>query len=291
MSFNPGKSSVVVATLFRDNEAYIPYYLQCCQSMEESLPMFTFEYLFLTNNNSDRTAELLQTQTSLDNVKVRVEHFDDAHLSIPRVIRLAQYREMQLSDIRASSADYVILIDTEILFNGQMIKRLFKSFEEKQIDCITPFTINKIGLYHDTFALVDNDGVYMKPSENSLKTIWKRYVHNNDSSLLVEVQSAFAGIFICKRLHFENSSLTYLSDKRGCEHLIFNKSLRQMDLRIFVNNATTPITCQARDYSYYAQWLKTGETDFRGRISRIGNLLNLSAKDMKFELKKRLKIK
>ena len=252
--------------------------------MEESLPAYEFTYLWFTNNNSDNTVDLLQNQTLLSSTLLTVKEYSDEELNVRRIVRLAQYREEQLKQILSIDAQYLLMIDTEIFFNGSMIQRMIESLNTTNADRIAPFTVNKFGFYHDTFAHIDIDGTYMKPTENSLKTLRKRNIRNNPPVNPYEVKSAFGGLFLAKKEILFTPGLTYITKEPACEHLVFNQTLLEVGCHLFLDNHVTPIICGKQDYESTYQMVTTNQFDLRPQLNLWKELMNVGRKEIGNEI-------
>lgn len=283
------KPKILVATLFRNNSTYIPYYLACCKMMEEANAEVSFQYLWFTNDNEDDTEALLRDQQVLTNANLTVQNFDEKQLNKRRILRLAEYRQFQLEQLKRETAELVLFIDTEVFFNGTMFKTMYQEMLALDADAMTPFTVNKLGFYHDTFAHISSDGKYMKASENSPLTLIKRHLWANRSSVTQPVRSAFNGFYLCRKSVLDIPDLTYITAEPACEHLIFNQKLISAGKKIFVTNEVTPVMCAIGDYRKYFEMIQANRSDLRDQLLTLRNLLNFSLSDLIKEIRRLFK--
>ena len=255
--------------------------------MEQNLPSVTFSYLWYTNNNQDNTVELLTQQSLLSNTSITIKDWPEEHLATRRIVRLAGYREEQLQQLKKVEADYFLMIDTEVFFNGAMVGRMLESLENTNANAIAAFTVNKLGFYHDTFAHVDLYGTYMKPTENSIQTLRKRHLRSNPPVDPYPVQSAFGGLFLGEKALLDIPNLTYLTEEPACEHLVFNKTLNEAGYQIFLDNQVTPIMCGASDYQRFFDLISSNTFDLRSEILKVRRLVNIRPSEIWNELKNR----
>ncbi len=275
----PSKS-LVVTSLFRDNAAYIPYYLKCCESLLNRLADYDFEFLFYTNNNTDNTTELLRSQGVLPSVRIVEDEYDEDHLTLHRTLRLAVYRERMLDMIRQSRASYVLMIDSDIMFNGNMVAEMIKTLETADASFVAPFSINKMGFYYDTYAHVEMDDEYMWLTERRPSMLWKRHVAIAGGKEPRQVKSAFSGFFLGRRDVLDHPTITYISGRSECEHLAFNQAINDMGRRIFLDPAVTPIQSDANAFQSHYRLVSSGRTNFRKNAMRLQTIKGVTLREI-----------
>ena len=217
---------ILVSGLLQNNEKYLPYLFKCiAQSEEYNCAGYEFNYLFLTNS----TLELLEEQKQFYNIEVINKNYDEEFLNLERICRLRSLREELLDEIKKKDFEYLIMIDSDIIFNGKIIEDLVYQYDHNKYDALSTNTNpTNNPFYYDFLALIDKDG--NKPFDSLLKTIKFNYTVNssNDGESIVKVKSAFAGMYIIsKKVLMEKCpsyNLTGKGDKQ-CEHTVFNQKL------------------------------------------------------------------
>ncbi|MFY0608065.1 MAG: hypothetical protein JXR10_15200 [Cyclobacteriaceae bacterium] len=258
-------NNVLITTLFRDNEAYIPYYLKCCADMEKVCSESVFQYLFYTNNNSDNTLSLLENQKTLEKVKVVSKEFDNEHLSLERTVRLSLYRDELLDIIKTYSVDYVLFIDTDIFFNGKMVRNMILNLQDSNRNVISAYSLNYMGIYYDTYAYLDEDNNY---GYGKLRIIeyWQSRLKKNRG--VFPVISAYGGLYLAKKIVLNIENLSYRSDKIACEHIAFNKCLYEHGNKIYIHTKVTPLWANSeKNYEAFYQMTLKRKTDFYSEMN------------------------
>ena len=183
----------------------------------------------------------------------------------------------------------MLFIDTEVFFNGAMFKVLYQELLAVDAEAMTPFTVNKLGFYHDTFAHTSSNGRYMKASENNPLTLIKRHLWANKRPSTQPVRSSFNGFYLCKKPVLDIQNLTYITTEPACEHLVFNQNVIASGYKIFVTNKVTPIMSATSDYQKYFEIILTNKSDIRYELLTLSNLLNFSIKDLFKEIRRLFK--
>jgi len=222
---------ILIAGLLRNNENYLPYLFKCiAQSEEHNCGTYEFDYLFLTNNNDDKTKELLEDQKEFYNINVINKQYDEQILKLPRIEKLRVLREELLEEIKKKNFQYLIMIDSDIIFNGKIIEDLILTYEKSEYDALSTNTNpTNNPFYYDYFALIDNEG--KKPFDNLKDTIDFTYkVSVPDEEDIIKVKSAFAGMYIISKKTLNEKCPSYTmgcndKNKEECEHVLFNKNL------------------------------------------------------------------
>lgn len=247
---------ILISGLLRNNENYLPYLFKCiAQNEEHNCATYEFDYLFLTNNNEDNTAELLKNQKEYYDINVIEKTYNEEILKMPRIEKLRMLRQELLEEIKKKDFHYLIMIDSDIIFNGKIIEDLIFTYENSEYDALSANTNpTNNPFYYDYLALIDDDG--KKPFDSLKDTIAFTYkVNAPDEEDIIKVKSAFAGMYIISKEKLINKCPSYtISDgdkKDCCEHINFNKNL---NLGVVKN--INPLWLKFSDKSKYARAMK-----------------------------------
>lgn len=219
---------VLITSLLKDNELYIPYLFKCiAQSEAYNCAGFEFKYLFLTNNNKDNTIELINTYKDKYDVQIVEKNYNEDVFKLSRVARLRILREDLLQEIKKKDFQYLIMLDSDIIFNGKMVEDLIYQYDNSNYDALSANTrASNNPFYYDYFALIDDEG--KTPRGSASKQIKFLYKISNSNEKIIKVKSAFAGMFIISKKKLLEKKPSYnIADRESqeCEHIFFNKNL------------------------------------------------------------------
>lgn len=271
---------ILIAGLLRNNENYLPYLFKCiAQSEEHNCGTFEFDYLFLTNNNEDDTKELLEDQKEFYNINVIDKQYDEQFLKMPHIEKIRMMRQELLEEIKKKDFQYLIMVDSDIIFNGKIIEDLILTYENSEYDLLTTNTNpTNNPFYYGHYYLLDDEG--KKPIDNLIDTIDFTYkVSVPDEEDIIKVESAFAGMYIISKKALEEKCPSYTlncneKNKKECEHAIFNKNL---NLGVVKN--INPLWLKFKDnkskYARAMQKISKNKSDNRDFISFFSYLIFL----------------
>tara|TARA_R110002110_G_scaffold308285_1_gene521925 strand:+ start:12 stop:863 length:852 start_codon:yes stop_codon:yes gene_type:complete len=231
--------------MLRNNEEYIPYMLKCIDLIEEKNKIFDVSYIFYTNNNEDKTLELLQKEKK-ENFQIIEKDYDKEFLDQPRIKKLHYLREDFLQIIKKLDFDYLLMLDSDIFFNYSMIKDSVNILEKKDYDAITTNTVKyDVPFYYDSFSLSTKNRKKYTPNiltdfkflKFNFWTLWNANNH-------MDVESAFGGFYMI-RSKVIKSNISYIEgnkniEKNICEHKYFNQQIKNLK---FINHIT-PFWCE-----------------------------------------------
>jgi hypothetical protein len=238
------KKIILFTSLLRNNELFVDYFKKCLDSVEKDNSEYDFEYLFYINNNEDKTIEKLNDKK----YNIIYEDLDDTFLKKDRFTKLAIFRQKLLEEAKKKVFDYMIMLDTDIMFNGKMFKETFKIIEKEDLEITglntiaypLPFFYDWAPLFKDKFSII--------------KTIFQSFCSNN----LIERDNFFNGFLIFKNTENFRKKINYNNDNNidtKCEHEILCEKIRNANLKINIIPNITPLYTE-RSNSYY---FDTGE--------------------------------
>lgn len=220
--------TILITSLLRNNERYIPYMLKMFSSLEKNCD-YNFKYLIYTNDNDDKTSELLRN-SKLKNLNLVEENLEEEIMKMERVERLYHLREKLFNLTMKEDFDYLLMIDSDIFFNPKIFEKTIHQLNNTQFEAISTNTLSgkmyPFIFYYDHFSYVDKDGVtYFDKFFRNLKFMM---IDTTFSEEVKEVKSSFSGFFLVKKETLLRKDLSYLEkvDKKKCEHINFNKNFK-----------------------------------------------------------------
>ena len=240
------KENLLISIMMKDNSLYVPYFFKCTDLVDKYNTKYNINYIVYTNNNTDNTLQLLNNN-SKENIKIVEKTYDKEFLNKPRVERLHYLREDFLNIIRKETFDYLLMVDTDILFNEKMIADSIEILNSNNYGAITANTITYWSpFYYDTFSLSTKNIEYYPSvpvgsidlTKFNLDTLWNKNKHKS-------VISAFGGFFLTSSKVINDKKLSYIKGNKKikeniCEHKYFNKQIKNIK---FINNIN-PIWCK-----------------------------------------------
>ncbi len=245
----PPGSSVVVVGIVKDISSTIQ---KDYENLKAALNRFTEIHWFLVeSNSSDNSKEALANLNKFDS-NFRFTSVKEENQNPSRIPAMARARNVYLEELRHNSAysncSYVVVADFNLLNNLIDSEVVESCFERDDWDVCCA---NQDGPYYDIWALrhhlwspndcwqeLDFFRQYIKYPERSLRiAVHSRMIKIPRNSEWIEVDSAFGGFAIYKREVMTMSEYSAY-DELGlitCEHVPFNKGLRQRDKKIFIN--------------------------------------------------------
>ena len=229
--------TILITCLIRNNEKYIPYMIKMFDSLEKNCD-YNFKYLIYTNNNTDKSLELLN-QNKLSNMKIIEENLEEDILNMKRIKRLYYLREKLLNSVMKEDFHYLLMLDSDIFLNYRILEEAIDKLNKTNFEAITTNTLFGPFLpfifYYDNFSLINREGEsfsYSGPEGKTFKKILKflkfAVVDMTFAKDTREVKSSFGGFFLIKKNNLFKKSITYLKDikEEKCEHIDFNKNFK-----------------------------------------------------------------
>lgn len=161
---------ISVYSLWRDSEPHIYRTLRQLEDLE-SLD-YEFEYYFYENDSKDNTVTILEDWLKNRKHKFRHENLNAKKFgsvkSVERMKFLCECRNKCKDLLKESSSKYTIMIDSDVIFNKNNLRKHIKTIEEID-DCIliTPNIRQNIpdlmhevteDSYYDVYPLFDSKG-------------------------------------------------------------------------------------------------------------------------------------
>ena len=232
------KENILISLMARNNSSYIPYFYKCIDLVEKENKNYNINYIIFTNNNEDNTLELLKFKTS-KNFKVVEKNYDKEFLELPRISKLRYLREDFLNIIRKEEFDYLLMMDTDIIFNEIMIRKSIELLKKNSYGAVTANTISgyRVPFYYDDFSLCyKSDWKNKRNYFDYYKFIICNYFNKNH----IDVLSAYGGFFITTSKIIKNENLSYIKGNNQlnediCEHKYFNSQIKNIK---FINTIT-----------------------------------------------------
>lgn len=159
-----GKKNVLLCSLFKDSEWHMDRFLSCIKNIKrEGLDM---EICFIEGNSEDKTWEKLKGWCNKCGMKYILEKMDinDSSGLGGRFDRLAILRNMLIKTGLKGKYDYVLMIDSDVIFEGDLLVRLIESIEKTGSDVmgcmimIENFRTFGNNYFYDTLAFAGSGG-------------------------------------------------------------------------------------------------------------------------------------
>jgi len=193
---------------------------------------YNIDYLFYTDNNTDNTVDLLN--------KYNYNYIEDdfQEKDIDRIKKLSILRQKLLVETIKNNPDYIIMFDTDVFFNGSMIKKALKKINAENIQFSALNTIvYPYPIFYDYAAYSCK---FYDVSILFFKSLF------SDS---IKVKKFFNGVFIIKNKEGLLKNINYITNEPfSCEHDIFNKKLEKHNYDITVLNDITPLYSEKKHF-------------------------------------------
>lgn len=168
------KKSILVCSLFKNSEKYLDRFLDSLEynidyiyNDKYDVDKIDIELCFIEGSSEDNTFSVLKKFCK--NIKDRygikyILEKNNINQSLERFDKLAILRNMLIKLGLKSKHDYVLFIDSDIIFDKDIIIKLVNSIEKNKVDVVAPMiTIEKFRTYdndyfYDQLAYVDRNG-------------------------------------------------------------------------------------------------------------------------------------
>lgn len=210
------------------------------------------QWLLIESDSCDLTLEILGS------LKNDIPFFDYISLgslrsAMPfRTQRIAHCRNAYLDQIRSNplyvDVDYVIVSDFDNMNTMLSAQSIKSCWSRNDWDVCAA---NQVGCYYDLWALrhstwlpndcFDQYQFLIKKGKPAFlayyKAIYSRMIHIPKESDWVEVDSAFGGLAIYKKVAILSSNYIGLTEDGSeiCEHVLFHQRMKKVGYRIFIN--------------------------------------------------------
>ena len=241
---------ISIVCMFKNNEEYVLFFSKKMREIEKIYVNISFEYFLYENDSVDHTLEMLEMFMKNRVGKLFTEknkpvnHFQKS-ISIERGRFMKNLRNNLKRLHGQLDSDFVVLLDTDTVFNETIISKYIDYFEiHSNVSMVTPYCLDwktiKEGIfnhYYDTFALIFNNMSYLETGNTCLFEDcqfcpWHRTIHKKKDPLQqlkishknnISVQSAFGCISMIR-------TSVYNEVEWGdsvCEHHSFCKNIRK----------------------------------------------------------------
>ena len=255
------KHKIIIAGITRDNAKE---FLTMKENIEYIGSFFNdYKVVIFENDSKDGTKQNLYNWQD-ENLKIKIISKDFNNQKRPNIKFLANSRNFYLEEIEKNQYndfDLVMMIDMDMPkgYDIRAIQAPFATINSWDVSCSNGIGNLKGGMY-DAFAFRTEEFPY-PPAEwtsacsnkNNLLTACQNISYNGRSIYwnhivkqiqriypandgLIEADSCFGGMALYKKKFLENCKYNSISD--DCEHVIFNKCLKQKNnARIYMNSA------------------------------------------------------
>lgn len=229
------KYNVIFAGTCRSVEPYIKKllgYVDKCGKKFNSYRLIVYE-----NDSSDKTRDILEKNKKSNYYYI----FEDNIQEKRRTVRLERGRNLIMDKVRELNKDnhyqYLIMLDLDnVNKRGTFVKTIDECFNNEDWDVICA---NQKRRYYDTYALRYPDLTYdcgaKRPADG--KQCGKINIKFPPNKR-IEVDSAFGGIAIYKLSSIPSHCIyngKYDDGDEKCEHVDFNKCIRDAGKKIFID--------------------------------------------------------
>jgi hypothetical protein len=236
-------------------------------------------FFIVESDSSDNTVDKLRSLAANDS-NFRYLSLGTLQAKLPeRIERLSHCREVCAEFARRASVDYVCVSDldgTNTLLTAEAVRSCWNRSDWDVC------TANQKGFYYDIYALrhrmwcprdynldisfLESQGMHpMKARRNAVLKKQKEIKENSD---WLEVDSAFGGLAIYKSKAFSEGRYSHRDSHNGgvvCEHVPFNKKVRDCGGQIFINPLL--INHEVKRYSSKLSYVRYGFQYFFSMVS------------------------
>lgn len=163
-----GKRNVLICSLFKDSKWHMDKFLGCITKVHRE--GLNIELCFIEGNSTDNTwDELMKWKKEFEGlrlgIKCLIEKLDINEYGVGgRFDRLGLLRNMLIKMGLRGKHDYVLMVDSDVVFDEDLLLRLIESIEKTGSDVmgcmvmIENFRTFGNDYYYDTLAYVGSDG-------------------------------------------------------------------------------------------------------------------------------------
>ncbi len=157
---------VLMAILAKQKEPVLPYYLECIEALK--YPKKAISLYVHTNNNTDRTADILQTWISKigdeygrvefinQDVPINVEQYGVHEWNADRFRVLGAIRQNSLKVAQQQKCDFYFTADVD----NFIVPETLSSLVDTNLPIVAPLLIHSTSMYSNFHAAIDANGYY-----------------------------------------------------------------------------------------------------------------------------------
>jgi len=254
---------ISICFIIRQSEDYIIYLNNLFTRIENYYNnKITFEYFIYENNSTDKTKEYIKNFALNRNCKYLLEDIPNntmkSGLSKERGIHMAFFRNKLKQFHGILDSNYVLLLDSDIVFKPNTIERLVYTLIDNNIAMASTFvSLHNTTHYYDSFAVITKHNISYIDNSNSClfrecsicinKNIHKIH-HSNfmNKNKIIPVKSAFGSLSLIKtniynKVKWSNSI---------CEHHSFCEEVSKYG-EIVINSGIKTIMTNHKKYLNY----------------------------------------
>jgi hypothetical protein len=251
---NKNTTKISVSLIVKNNEKWLNYIFNKFKNFEVIYhDTIEFEYFIYENNSTDNTKTLIKNFMENRKGKYLLEDLENnctlIGISVQRGLWMNFIRRKNKENHGKLNSDYVLLIDSEVHFQDDIIDELLNTFKKhKNIASLSCYCISEKTIphknsrhYYDSFAMVTMDNIDYKINNNTCMfnhcgvCIRLRYKSNLNKHLInksgiIEVKSAFGCMCIIPTIYYNECNYDDNEFKKynnNCEHYHFNQQLRK----------------------------------------------------------------
>lgn len=225
---------VCIAILAHNKENALPIFLKCLDAFD--YPKGRITLYIRTNNNNDRTTEILDDWISTNREKYHSHHYDSSDIdgaprehgrmewNASRFKVLGAIRQESITYAKNANADYYFVVDCDNFLAPSTLKALVNL----QLPVVAPFLrvgfSNKI--YSNYHAAINDSGYYKD-------TPLYYWIFNREVIGITELPVVHC-TYLIKRDAFDKVS--YDDNSSRYEYVIFSDSMRQAGIPQYLDN-------------------------------------------------------
>jgi hypothetical protein len=170
------KKNILICSLFKDSEKYINRFLTSLGHNIDYIyhnqgnNKIEIELCFIEGSSKDNTLDILKKFCRNMKEKYDIRYViekNDINQSIKRFDRLAILRNMLIKLGLKNKHDYVLLVDSDIIFDRDLIIKLVDSIEKNKADVVAPLiTIENFRTYDNDYFYDTLANIYDNKNEN-----------------------------------------------------------------------------------------------------------------------------
>lgn len=235
-------TKILVKTLVRDNQRWIPFFRSMVDNLQTKFPEIQFDTWVFENDSIDHTKRLIEENFE----NFYIQKFDHPLDPMTRTRRLAKYRNMfkdKMVNI-IDNYDYVLLVDSNIFFSQSSLVKMLETIKDPTISMVCPHACVQTSLpckfFYDTFATITTEGEKCSQFTNVLECTHHGATHDrhchkahghppiytDKCGRVIDFNSCFGGFVLIKREAYQQARWG-IEKHTDCEHWQFCADIRK----------------------------------------------------------------